>query len=268
MFTIWSGLFRHERYWWTRMSEKSSGRAVFFDCWDTIIQFATQHENWNTIPLERHALNHDEIDWNGVNAFVKRFFDEYYSTNEKYEINDFQIYRLLIRLYGIQLDCSVEDCSSEILDNLSPSPMPRISEFLSLLDRDGIYYAVLSNTCYDEEISFRLVKKQLPNSNFKLFAASDVVGVKKPNPLFFEVGLKMSGKLPENSVYIGDNIFADVYGSNRAHFNNSVWLNTKGKDIDTVFADKNIDFRKLNFDECRSYGEVIDLYKEGKLWKK
>ncbi len=249
------------------MSEKNSDKAVFFDCWDTVIQFATKYENWNSLPLFRHSVNREEINWDEVDAFLKKFFDEYYSTNEKYEIFDFQIYHLLCRYFGIKLDCSIAECTTEILGNLSPSPMPGVSEFLSLLDKDGIYYAILSNTCYDEDISFDLVKKQLPTSNFKLFAASDVVGVKKPNPLFFEVGLKMSQKLPENSVYIGDNIFADVYGSNRAHFNNSIWLNAKGKDIDKVFVDKNIDFRKLNFTECRSYRDVIDLYKEGRLWK-
>ncbi len=249
------------------MSDKNKSRAVFFDCWDTVIKFGTKVENWNSLPLERHAVNRDSIDWNNVDRFLKDFFNEYYSTNSKYEIFDFQIYNMLIRLFGIQLDCSVSDCTPEILENLSPSAMPGVQKFLSLLDEDGIYYAILSNTCYDEEQSLGLVKKYLPESNFRMFLASDVVGVKKPNPLFFEIGLHMADRLPENSVYIGDNIFADVYGSNMARFGNSIWLNTRGRDAGTEFPDKNIDFTKLSYTECRSYEEVVELYKEGKLWQ-
>lgn len=35
----------------------------------------------------------------------------------------------------------------------------------------------------------------------------------KPNPRFFEIGAKLAGSKNEETIYIGDNFYADVYGS-------------------------------------------------------
>ena len=50
--------------------------------------------------------------------------------------------------------------------------------------------------------------------NFSLAAGE--VEVWKPDPGIFEHAVKMAGKIPEQTLYIGDNYFADVVGARRA----------------------------------------------------
>jgi FMN phosphatase YigB (HAD superfamily) len=44
---------------------------------------------------------------------------------------------------------------------------------------------------------------------------SSVVGVAKPDPRIFELGLRAAGTTPEETVYIGDSYFVDVVGAQR-----------------------------------------------------
>jgi FMN phosphatase YigB (HAD superfamily) len=43
-----------------------------------------------------------------------------------------------------------------------------------------------------------------------------VVGVAKPDPRIFELGLRAARTMPEETVYIGDSYFVDVVGARRA----------------------------------------------------
>ncbi|RTY88492.1 YjjG family noncanonical pyrimidine nucleotidase [Flavobacterium sp. GT3R68] len=60
-------------------------------------------------------------------------------------------------------------------------------------------------------------KNKLDNSNishyFQTVTNSEMVGVKKPNPIIFEYALKKAQAKKENSIMIGDCIEADVQGA-------------------------------------------------------
>ena len=45
---------------------------------------------------------------------------------------------------------------------------------------------------------------------------SSVVGITKPDPRIFELGVRAAGAAPEETVYIGDSYFVDVVGAQRA----------------------------------------------------
>jgi putative hydrolase of the HAD superfamily len=45
---------------------------------------------------------------------------------------------------------------------------------------------------------------------------SSVVGITKPDPRIFELGLRAAGTAPDETVYIGDSYFVDVVGAQRA----------------------------------------------------
>ncbi len=239
-------------------------RAVFFDCWDTLISFKSKTPSWNIACLEKHSINKTEIDWAQVALFTEQFFRRYFRSSNGYEIKDSQLLTLLCHNFHIKLDCSVDDCVHEVLLSLDPQPVEGIERFLSLLNEDEIYHAVLSNTIYDSDDTFKLVNKLLPENGLSFFLGSAEVGVKKPNPLFFNTGLKMSGFRPSESVYIGDSFLADVQGANLSLFSNVIWLNFSKKDV-TQFSDLPT-YLGLRYVEVSSYDEVINLYKEGKLW--
>ena len=45
---------------------------------------------------------------------------------------------------------------------------------------------------------------------------SSVVGIAKPDPRIFELGVRAAGTTPEETVYVGDSYFVDVVGARRA----------------------------------------------------
>lgn len=240
-------------------------KAVFFDCWDTLISFKMKTATWNTDCLKRHSLNSKQVDWKAVNAFADDFLNTYICSGSLYEIQAEQFLNLLVINFKLELDCSISECVHEILSSLSPTVVPLVDAFLNLLNRDGIYHAVLSNTIYDSDDTFKLINKLLPDNGLQFFLGSAEIGVKKPNKLFFEAGLNKSGIKKENAIYIGDSFYADINGAFSAGFNNVIWLNPTRKDA-ASFA-KFIDYNKISFIDVSSFKDVIKLYEGGRLWK-
>ena len=237
--------------------------AVFFDCWDTLISFECNEKRWNILSLYQHCMNKEEIDWNEVFDFSEDFFKSYYTSRLLFEVDISSVLSLFVKNFGIELDCSIETCTHEILKYLDPKPIEGISEFLKLLDEKGIYYAVISNTIYPTSDTMELINKLIPGHQFGFFLGSNAVGVKKPNPLFFQTGVKMGKQDIAHSMYIGDAFYQDVIGSYNSGFCSSVWLNHKKKE--KRFYDR-IDLDgKISYIEVDSYCSLISKLKENDL---
>ncbi|MEL6916564.1 MAG: YjjG family noncanonical pyrimidine nucleotidase [Bacteroidota bacterium] len=75
-----------------------------------------------------------------------------------------------------------------------------------------------------QEIQDRKLKNANIHGYFDQVINSEMAGVKKPNPIIFELALKNAGTLPEKSIMIGDSIEADILGARAVgihtlHFN-------------------------------------------------
>lgn len=235
-------------------------KAVFFDCWDTILSFCQKDKRWNSLPLYNHCTNRSEVDWDSVHAFADKFLYDYYRAYPIYEITGESYLNLIIINFGIKIDCPISQCIQEVLGYLDPKPIEDIKEFLSYLNEEKIYHAVISNTIYPAKDTKELIDRLLPDNGFDFFLASCDVGVKKPNPLFFETGLRLCGKKKEESIYIGNAFYQDTYGSYLAGFSHSIWLNHEKKErrkIDGVDSVPCI--------EISSYKELMDMFKRGIL---
>lgn len=235
-------------------------RAVFFDCWSTVISFSEKRKDWNTAPLKRHAVDCGKIDWDKVDQVSDSFFSRYYQTT-KYEIKYTQFLQCLVNLFSIRLDCNLNQLNHEVLDGLDPKPIQGIGNFLSFLEENKIYYAILSNTIYEDEDSMEVIRRLIPKSNFGYFFGSGNIGVKKPDPLFFQAASAPSGIPLADSIYIGDTFYQDVFGSSRAGFAKSVWLNTRGKDKSVYSSLCDVD--DVEYVEARDYDELLIKFREG-----
>ena len=246
------------------MDKKNKG-AVLFDCWSTLITFEAKRDDWNTLTLERHCVNRSAVDFKEVHLFAQDFFRRYYFSMSPYEIQIGQLLSLVVLLFDIKLDCPLEVCTHEILTNLSPKPVEKVSSFLKALEEKEIPYAILSNTVYDDAETFAIVKRLLPGHAFRFFLGSATVGVKKPNKLFFDAGLHLLEKRSEETVYVGDSFLADVNGSFHAGFARSYWLNLDRKNP-LAFRSFLDDFSSIRYSEIKSYDEMIDLLEKGELF--
>lgn len=241
--------------------ENNKINAVFFDCWDTLISFTCDEPRWNILSLEKHCTNHEAIDWDEVFRFSEEIFRKYYQSRLLFELDIIAILSLFQKYFGMELDCPIEECSHEILCYLSPKPIEGIGEFLSFLEEKGIPYYILSNTIYQTEDTLEILKRLIPDHTFGFFLGSKEVGVKKPNPVFFQIGVRMAKKNISEAMYIGDAFFQDVIGSTDAGFATSVWLNHKNKERrcpDGYLLPKDCL-------EVHSYAELIEKIKENDL---
>lgn len=211
--------------------------SVFFDCWDTLIEFHCQDEYWNIRCLIDHCINKEKVDFKEVFLFSENFFKKYYSSHLLYELKVEQILSLITCRFAILLDCSIEQCAHEILNRLSPVKVFGIDSFLTYLEQKKIPYGCFSNTVYPKEDTIAVVSKLLPDHPFSFFEVSSEFGVKKPNPLFFQTAMKKSNAEISKSMYIGDKLFQDAYGSYKAGFAYSVffdWKKEKKKQLEDM----------------------------------
>ena len=245
------------------MSDKKL-EAVFFDCWDTLISFEMKTKAWNFEPLRKHTLHPESVNWDEVNEFVETFLKGYYFSHSLYEIKDDSVMRLVVRYFHLELDCDIDTCVSEVLTHLDPKPIPHIEDFLKLLDDNHIPYGVLSNTIYTEKDTKDLIDKLIPSNHCQFVFGSADVAVKKPNPIFFQLGCRYLNVKEENSIYIGDSFNLDVMGSQKAGYGTSIWLNHKNKVLEEMTWIASLgdsDYLKTPHVEAKSYLDVIDFVK-------
>ena len=66
-----------------------------------------------------------------------------------------------------------------------------------------------------EEVQFIKLKESGLAKYFDVIILSDKVGVKKPHPYIFKKAFSQSGAKAKNSIMIGDDLYADIYGAQR-----------------------------------------------------
>lgn len=95
------------------------------------------------------------------------------------------------------------------------------------------------------EVQHGKLKKANLQNYFKTVTNSELVGVKKPNPLIFNYALELAKTTKQNSIMIGDNYEADILGAlniglDAICFNyHKVDLNQNIKSIDCLLELKN-----------------------------
>ncbi len=90
---------------------------------------------------------------------------------------------------------------------------PEVTHTLQLLKNGGFRLAVVSNRnhAYDEQL------QALGLQDFFEFAlAAGEVNLWKPDPAIFQYALKQLEAKPDETLYVGDNYFADVVGARQA----------------------------------------------------
>lgn len=114
-------------------------------------------------------------------------------------------------------DDTINLLSDEYIANLSSfdNLFPGTIEILEYLK--GSYRLHIITNGFQE-----IQEKKLRNSNihgyFDKIIDSEMAGVKKPNPIIFELALKTADTIPEKSLMIGDNLEADIQGAQAVGF--------------------------------------------------
>ena len=133
------------------------------------------------------------------------------------EIHGHQFLRAVNTL--LQLEYSIPEAEQErilYMHCMTLAPMPHIQELLDFLDARGIRKAVVSNITPSERELRRRISENLPGHEFEFILASSEYGVRKPDPLIFQLALAKADLPPEDIWFCGDNPRCDVEGSHAA----------------------------------------------------
>ena len=121
--------------------------------------------------------------------------------------------------------------TDEMIHLLSGEYIQHLSSFnhlfpdtLEVLDYLKPKYALHIITNGFQEIQTKKLKNAGIHAYFREIIDSELAGVKKPNPIIFELALERAKVLPQNCVMIGDSLEADILGAqgvglHTIHFN-------------------------------------------------
>lgn len=123
------------------------------------------------------------------------------------------------------------DISDDLIHTLSEDYIAHLSTFdhllpytTEILDYLSPKYKLHIITNGFQEIQEKKLRISKIYDYFDQVINSEMAGVKKPNPIIFEIALKKANVLPQNALMIGDNLEADIKGAKAVglhtmHFN-------------------------------------------------
>lgn len=147
-----------------------------------------------------------------------------------WEIHEWQQLRTVAEALGIEFSLSLPEIETVLMDNSCPShPHPGTAEMLDFLHRQGIMTGVISNIGWSGNALARRLDRLFPAHSFVFVLASSEYGIRKPDPLLFQIALRKAGLPPEKVWYCGDSFSFDVRGAHSAGIF-PVWLNRGGNE--------------------------------------
>lgn len=198
-------------------------KALFIDIDDTLLDFkaSSQVALKNTFETLNQAYDQSVFD-----AFYK-IDQALWTLQKKGEIHVAEILKLrfqrLLTSLHITADSSIFQSTFQDFLGKSSVLEENTLETLSYLSKKYPLF-VASNGLLETQIS-RLKEANLAYL-FTDFFVSDAIGYEKPNPLFFEECLRISGFKNTDVLFIGDSLEADISGSINVGID-TCWYNPK-----------------------------------------
>ncbi|WP_417443651.1 YjjG family noncanonical pyrimidine nucleotidase [Joostella sp.] len=187
---------------------------VFFDLDHTLWDFEKNSE-----------LTYNKIfEENNIDVNLAEFFDFYipynfklwkYYQEDKITKEDLRYKRLKTTFNALKVDVA-----EDMIFKLSDDYIKNLSTFnhlfidtIEILDYLSPKYKLHIITNGFAEVQTGKLKNSKIDHYFQVVMNSETAGVKKPNPLIFEIALKEANAKPQNSVMIGDSYEADILGA-------------------------------------------------------
>lgn len=207
------------------MKKSIPPEALLFDYGDTLMRIVSrsrkkgieavlEYASQDTIPAgDRSAL----VD--SLAEFGRRldFRFEALCVRNNLEYRQLDFHRLLYGKFGISFTIGEDELEWTYWSaSLNLEPEPGLESFLSLCRDRGVRMAVISNTSFRGVMLDRELRQQGLDHFFEFVMASADYGIRKPDPLLYEVALKRMGLDPERAAYAGNLTTVDCAGASAA----------------------------------------------------
>lgn len=237
--------------------------AVLFDCWDTVIHYQ-ETDKFKGIDLLLDVCdNPNNVKSEELKRDFQELMTEYYRQCNAFDLRFTALFRYLCLTHDLTPRITFEEIEKLYNKHIEPYQCDNLDKVISFLKKKRITFGVCSNTIHSKEDTVDFIKQVWPSMPFNFVMASSTYGVKKPNPRFFEVGAKLAHSKKENTMYIGDNFYADVYGSWLADYGKSIWYNSFNKDIARFYrAHPEMPLENIEYTEIHDYNELLPILEE------
>lgn len=215
-----------------------------------------EKELYKHVVKNPNNLTVEEIESFGSDLFQKAHI----CRTQGFELHQLQMMRLQYEYLGIELDISYEEAEILLWNHVSRGAcMPYVEEMLDYIKERGIRSGVISNIGWSGNALKDRINRLLPNNQFEFIIASSEYGIRKPNPMIFELALQKAHLQPSDVWYCGDNIRADVYGARGVGIFPVLY---DDKTIENPWVGQNnnmqIDFEYLHIHSWRELISVLD----------
>jgi putative hydrolase of the HAD superfamily len=224
---------------------------LFFDLDQTILDFRlASHESLVELFITKGIeLSQSQIEEYGeINSRWWSKLERGLQTKEEITTGRFDEF---CEFLGVDFDA--ERLNERYLSLLSSKAyfLPGAEGFLSDLKRRGLRMAIITNGVYRVQHGrFQIARLE---RFFEFSLSSEEAGAAKPDPMIFDIALKMAGARREESIYIGDNLDSDYTGSKNAQLD-FIWFHPSAS------FDHGPDKIARDFDELHSLLERLEYF--------
>ena len=229
-------------------------KYVFFDCWDTILQYTRPSNDCDAIIIYNEIKNKEKMSFKDFAKAYDELMTEYYKTT-KFEVEFSHLIRYLLEDNGLISDLTYDEIAEKVALDWHPTAVEGVKDFLKFLDSKGIKYSIVSNTIQTQFQTERYVRNIFKDDyNFERVFASSDYGVKKPNVRFYKLACHILNLDPKDCMFVGDRYYADCVGPSKCGMH-PVLLNWQNKTI-------NKEYDVVDHLEVHSYKELLDYCKK------
>jgi putative hydrolase of the HAD superfamily len=191
-------------------------RAILFDLWGTVIQSDDFDPKKGNAALLSVASDSDGLSLETLQELGARITvsTEQRERDSRLEFTHASLLRMLSDSFGLRFSHPLLElewifwCAA-----LRVRPAEGIRETLAGLRRRGILTCIVSNSSFLAATLERELERQGLLDSFSFVVSSADYGVRKPDPLIFEVALRRLGVDAREAWFTGDNVEFDIEGA-------------------------------------------------------
>ena len=197
-------------------------RAVLIDLGDTIVDILSRDRKRGLSAVLEFAVDipaagpgRDEL-IDRLAAYGEALDDRFESlcVRHNLEYRQLDFHRLLYGRFGIDFSIDEDRLEWEYWKaSLELATAPGLEAALAVCAERGIRMAVISNTTYRGFVLQRELEQLGVMHSFDFVMASADFGIRKPDPLLFEIALRRMGINPGEAWYIGNAVSIDCAGT-------------------------------------------------------
>ena len=193
--------------------------ALLFDLWGTLINSVAFD------PVRGHAAvlqtceNPNGVSLEQIMDLGRRIVDATVAREEEaaLEYTQASLLRMIADAFGLRPRISTEECEWMFWHAcIQVNLIDGVDDLLRELDALGMPMGVVSNSSFTAATLEREMERQGIRRYFRFVISSADYGVRKPDPLIFEVALRRLGLEAGRVWFTGDNVGYDIIGAHQS----------------------------------------------------